>query len=121
MCAPIYNKNSFSSKVEATNQSSVAAIQEVEGEEGDECSFEVLKPSRWEVSKSKLEGVNEGRLYVAKGEIEGRGVSSYFGTKVHIGERAIGSKLDVVIDEGTEGSDKEIGVIVELCVLGNGT
>ena len=45
--------------MEATNQSSVAAIQEIEGKEGDECSFEVLKPSRWETPESKFEGVNE--------------------------------------------------------------
>ena len=69
MCAPIYNKNPFSSKVEATNQSNVAAVQEIEGKEGDKHSFEVLKPSRWEVSKSKFEGVNERRLHVAEREL----------------------------------------------------
>ena len=107
--------------MKATNQSSVAAVQEVEGEEGDEGSFKVLKPSQWKTSESKLEGVNERRLHIAKGEIEGRGVSSYFGTKVDVGEGAVGSKLDAVIDEGMEGSDKEVGVIVELRVSGNGT
>ena len=86
MRALIYNKNPFSSKVEATNQSSVAAVQEVEGKEGDEHSFEVLKPSRWEASESKLEGVNKRRLHVAEGEMEGRGVLSYFGAKVDVGE-----------------------------------
>ena len=106
--------------MEATNQSSVAAVQEVEGKEGDKCSFEVFKPSRRETSKSKLEGVNEGGLHVAEGEVEGRGVSSYFCTKVDVGERAIGSKLDVVVNEGAEGSDKEVGVIVELCVSWDG-
>ena len=98
----------------------MAAVQEVEGEEGDECSFEVLEPSRWETSKSKLEGVNEGRLHVAEREVEGRGVSSHFGTKVDVGERAVGSKLDVVINKGAEGSDKEVGVVVELCVARDG-
>ena len=120
MRVPIYNKNSFSSKVEATNQSSVAAIQEIEGEEGDKCSFEVFKPSRRETSESKLEGVNERRLHVTEREVEGRGVSSYFGTKVDVGERAVGSELDVVVDEGAEGGDKEVGVIVELCVSRDG-
>ena len=98
----------------------MAAVQEVEGEEGDECSFKVLKPSRRETSECKLEGVNEGRLHVAEREIEGRGVSSYFGTKVDVGEWAVGSKLDVVIDEGAERGDKEVGVIVELCVSRDG-
>ena len=106
--------------MEATNQSSVAAVQEVEGEEGDEHSFKVLKPSRWEAFKSKLEGVNERRLHVAEREVEGRGVSSYFGTKMDVGEGAVGSKLNVVVDEGVEGSDKEIRVIVELCVARDG-
>ena len=108
-------------KWEATNQSSVVAIQEVEGEEGDECSFEVLKPSRWEVSESKLEGVNERGLHITKGEVEGRGVSSYFGTKMDIGEGAVGSELDVVVNEGAEGSNEKVRVIVKLRVSGNGT
>ena len=73
----------------------MAAVQEVEGEEGDECSFEVLEPSRWETPESKLEGVNERRLHVTEREIEGRGVSSYFGTKVDVGEGPVGSELDV--------------------------
>ena len=107
--------------MEATNQSSVAAVQEVEGEEGDERSFEVFKPSRREASECKLEGVNEGRLHVAEREVEGRGVSSYFGTKVDVGEGSVGSELDVVVNEGAERSDKEVGVIVELCIAGNGT
>ena len=106
--------------MEATNQSSVAAVQEVEGEEGDKCSFKVFQPSRQETSKSKLEGVNEGRLHVAEGEVEGRGMSSYFGTKMDVGEGAVGSKLNVVVDEGVKGSDKEVGVVVELCVFENG-
>ena len=80
----------------------MVAVQEVEGEEGDERSFEVLEPSRWEASKSKLEGVNKRRLYVAEGEIEGRGVSSYFGTKMDVGEGAVGGKLNVVVDEGAD-------------------
>ena len=99
----------------------MVAIQEVEGEKGDKCSFEVFKPSRWEASESKLEGVNKRGLHVAEGEVEGRGVSSYFCTKVDVGERAVGSELDVVVNEGAEGSDKEVGVVVELCVSGNGT
>ena len=98
----------------------MAAVQEVEGKEGDERSFEVLKPSRREASECKLEGVNEGGLHVAEREVEGRGVSSYFGTKVDVGEWAVGSKLDVVIDEGAKGGDKEIGVVVELSVLRDG-
>ena len=98
----------------------MVAVQEIEGEEGDECSFEVLKPSRWETPESKLVGVNEGRLHVAEREVEGRGVSSYFRTKVDVGERAVGSELDVVVDEGTEGSDKEVGVVVELRVARDG-
>ena len=107
--------------MEATNQSSVAAVQEIEGEEGDKCSFEVLEPSRREASKSKLEGVNERGPHVAEGEVEGRGMSSYFGTKVDVGEGSVGSELDVVVNEGAERSDKEVGVIVELCIAGNGT
>ena len=98
----------------------MAAVQEVEGEEGDKRSFEIFKPSRRETSKSKLEGVNEGRLHVAEREVEGRGVSSYFCTKVDVGEGAVGSELDVVVNEGAEGSNKEVGVVVELCVAGNG-
>ena len=98
----------------------MAAVQEVEGEEGDERSFEVLEPSRWKTPESKLEGVNERRLHVSEGEIERRGVSSYFGTKVDVGERAVGSELDVMIDEGAERGDKEVGVIVELCVARDG-
>ena len=98
----------------------MAAVQEVEGEEGDKRSFEIFKPSRRETSKSKLEGVNEGRLHVAEREVKGRGVSSYFGTKVDVGERAVGSELDVVVNEGMEGSDKEIGVVVELRVARDG-
>ena len=98
--------------MEATNQSSVAAVQEVKGKEGDKCSFEVLKPSRWEASESKLEGVNERGLHVTKGEIERRGVSSYFGVKMDVGERAVGSKLDAVVDEGAEGSDEKVGMVV---------
>ena len=61
--------------MEATNQSSMAAVQEVKGKEGNEHSFEVLEPSRWEASESKLEGVNERGLHVAKGKVERRGVS----------------------------------------------
>ena len=106
--------------MKATNQSSVAAVQEVEGEEGDKRSFEILQPSRRETSESKLEGVNEGRLYVAEREVEGRGVSSYFGAKMDVWERAVGSKLDVVVDEGTEGSDKEVRMVVKLCVARDG-
>ena len=106
--------------MEATNQSSVVAIQKVEGKEGNEHSFKVLEPSRWEMSESKLEGVNEGGLHVAEGKVERRGVSSYFCTKVDVGERAVGSKLDVVIDKGLEGSDKVVRVIVKLSVMGNG-
>ena len=98
----------------------MAAVQEVEGEEGDECSFEVLKPSRWKTPESKLEGVNEGRLHVAEREIERRGVSSYFGTEVDVWEGPVGSELDVVVNEGAEGSDKEVGVVVELCVARDG-
>ena len=98
----------------------MAAVQEIEGEEGDKRSFEVLEPSRRETSKSKLEGVNERGLHVAEGEVEGRGVSSYFGTKVDVGERAVGSELDVVVNEGAKGSDKEVGVVVELCVSRDG-
>ena len=86
----------------------MVAVQEIKGKEGDECSFEVLKPSRWKTSKSKLEGINERRLHVTKGEVKRRGVSSYFGTKVDVGERTVGSKLDVVVNEGSEGSDKEV-------------
>ena len=47
-------------------------------------------------------------------------MSSYFGTKVDVGERAVGSELDVVVNEGAKGSNKEIGVIVELCVSRDG-
>ena len=37
-----------------------------------------------------------------------------------VGERAVGSELDVVIDKGLKGSDKVVGVIVELSVTGDG-
>ena len=47
-------------------------------------------------------------------------MSSYFGTEMDVGEGAIGSELNVVIDEGAKGSDKEVGVVVELCVSGDG-
>ena len=120
MHVPIYNKNPLSSEVEVTNQSSVAAVQKVKGEEGDECSFEVLEPSRQKTSESKLEGVNEGRLHVAEREVGRGGVSSYFGAKVDVGERAVGSKLDVVVNKGPKGGDKLVGVIVELGVSGDG-
>ena len=98
----------------------MAAVQEVEGEEGNKCSFEVFEPNRRETSESKLDGVNERRLYVAEREIEGRGVSSYFGTKMDVGEGPVGSELDVVVNEGAEGSNKEVGVVVELCVVRDG-
>ena len=45
---------------------------------------------------------------------------SYFCTKVDVGERAVGSKLDVVIDKGSEGSDKVVWVIVKFGVPGDG-
>ena len=106
--------------MEATNQSSVAAVQEIEGEEGDEHSFKVLEPSRWEASESKLEGVNKRRLHVTEQEVERRGVLSYFGAQVDVGERTVGSKLDVVIYKGPEGGDKLIWVIVKLSVSGDG-
>ena len=99
----------------------MATVQEVEGEEGDKCSFEVFKPSRREASKSKLEGVNERRLHITEQEVEGRGVSSYFGTKVDIGEWAVGSELDAVINEGAEGGDKEVRMVIEFGVAGNGS
>ena len=98
----------------------MAAVQEVEGEEGDKRSFEVLKPSRRETSECKLEGVNEGRFHVAEREVEGRGMSSYFGAKVDIGEWTVGSELDVMVDEGAERGDEEIGVVVELRVSRDG-
>ena len=98
----------------------MAAVQEIEGEEGDECSFEVLEPSRWETPKSKLEGVNERGLHVTEREVEGRGVPSYFGTKVDVGEWAVGSELDVMVDEGAERGDEEIGVVVKLRVSRDG-
>ena len=98
----------------------MVAIQEIKGKEGDKCSFEVLEPSRWKMSESKLEGVNERRLHVTKGEVEGRGVSSYFGTKVDVGERTVGSELDVVVNKSSEGSDKEVWMVIELGVSGNG-
>ena len=47
-------------------------------------------------------------------------MSSYFGTKVDVGKRAISSELDAVVNEGAEGGDKEIGLVIELCVSGNG-
>ena len=106
--------------MEATNQSSMAAVQEVEGKEGDECSFKVFKPSRRETSKSKLEGVNERGLYVAEGEVERRGVLSYFCTKVDIGEGTLGSELDIVVNEGPEGSDKLVRVVIKLCIARDG-
>ena len=106
--------------MEATNHSSVAAVQEVEGEEGDECSFKVRKPSRREASECKLEGVNERGLHVTEGEIEGRGLSSYFGAKVDVGEGSVGGELDAVVNEGAKRSDKEVGVVVELCVSRDG-
>ena len=47
-------------------------------------------------------------------------MSSYFGTKVDVGERAVGSKLDVVIDESPERSNKVVRVVVELGVMRDG-
>ena len=72
------------------------------------------------MSKSKLEGVNEGRLQVAEGEVEGRGAAFYFGTKVDIGKGTIHSKLDAMVSKGTEGSDEVVRVVVKLGVVGNG-
>ena len=37
-----------------------------------------------------------------------------------VGERAVSSELDAVVDEGAEGGNKEVGVVVELCVSGDG-
>ena len=49
-----------------------------------------------------------------------RGVMPNFGAEVDVGERAVGSKLDMMVGEGTEGSDEVSGVVVELGVAGDG-
>ena len=43
-----------------------------------------------------------------------------FGTEMDVGKRTIGSELNVMVGEGTEGSDKEGRVVVKLGVAGDG-
>ena len=43
-----------------------------------------------------------------------------FGAEVDVGKGTIGSKLNVVVSEGTKGSDEVGGVVVKLSVAGDG-
>ena len=72
------------------------------------------------MSEGEFEGVNKQRLQIAKREMKRRQVTSNFGAKMDVGEGAVGSKLDVVVGEGPEGSDKVGGVVVKLSVAGDG-
>ena len=71
-----------------------------------------------ELSKKKFNRVDEGRLYIAEGEVKGVGVAANFGAKVDIGEWSVGRKLDFVEEMGAERSDKVVGVLAEVGVLG---
>ena len=72
------------------------------------------------MSEGEFKGVDKRRLQIAKREVKRRRVTSNFGTEVDIGEGAIGSELDVMIGEGTEGSDEVGGVVVKLGIAGDG-
>ena len=50
-----------------------------------------------------------------------RGVTPNFSAEVDVGERAIGSELDVVVNKGPKGGDKEGRVVVKLGVVGDGS
>ena len=43
-----------------------------------------------------------------------------FGAQMDVGKGTVGRELDVVVDEGAEGSDEVCGVVVELGVAGDG-
>ena len=49
-----------------------------------------------------------------------RGVTPNFGAKVDVGKGTVGGKLNVMIGEGTEGSDEVSRVVIELSVAGDG-
>ena len=70
-------------------------------------SFKVCEPIRGELSKDKLNRVNERQLKVTKREGGGMGMTPYFGTKIDRGKRAIGLHPNVVENvstkEGNEG------------------
>ena len=46
------------------------------------------------------------------------GVAADFGAKVDVGEWSVGRKLDFVEEVGVEGSDKGVGVLAKVGVLG---
>ena len=96
-----------------------ATVEEIIGEEQDKNSFKVIDPMTGKLCKKELNRVNERRLYVSEWEVEGVGVTTNFGAEVDVGERAIGSDLDGVEYMRMEGSDKEVGVVVEVGVAGD--
>ena len=96
-----------------------ATVKEIVGDERDENSFKVVDPMTGELRKEEFNRVNERRLYVFEWEVEGMGVTTDFSAEVDVGERAVGSNLDGVEYVGTEGSDPEIGVVLEVSVVGD--
>ena len=96
-----------------------ATVKEIVGEEQDENSFEVIDPMTGKLCEKEFNRVNERRLYVSEWEVEGVGVTTDFGAEVDVGERAVGSDLDSVEYMRAEGSDKEVGVVVEVGVAGD--
>ena len=94
-------------------------VKEIVGEEQDENPFEVIDPMTGKLCEKEFNRVDERGLYVSKWEVEGVGVTTDFGTEVDVGKRAIGSDLDGVEYVGTEGSDPEIGVVIEVGVAGD--
>ena len=70
-----------------------------------------------ELSKKKLDRVNKGRLYVTEGKMKGMGMAADFSAEVDVGEGSVGCKLDFVEEVGSEGSDKVVGVLVEVGIL----
>ena len=96
-----------------------ATVKEIVGEEWDENSFEMINPMTRELCKEEFNRVNERRLYVSKWEVEGMGVTADFGAEMDVGEGAVGSDLDGVKYVRAEGSDPEIGVVLEVVVAGD--
>ena len=96
-----------------------ATVEKIVGKEWDKNSFEMINPVMGELCEKEFNRVNERRLYVSEWEVEGVGVTTDFGTEVDVGERAVGSDLDSVEYVGTEGSDPEIGVVLEVSVAGD--
>ena len=106
-------------KMEPSYHCCNATVKKIVGEERDKDSFEVIDPVTRELCEEEFDRVDERRLYVSKWEVEGVGVATDFSTEMDVGEGAVGGNLNSVEYVGAEWSDLEIGVVLEVVVVGD--